>query len=282
MVEPLFRVGQVGRVGRVGPMGSTGPNGGRLVRGASARLACLACELLLMDAGESGRMSAVMMDTSLIRNGRETMVFCSPPDRDTRKLLKFLKVKMLVKKPAPGAGTNEILAAGGLLTADGLKAVLTQVEPPARFEWFIPKPDCSQQLWISGSFAVRMVGCSEDLLEELRRGQQKLCVLAHGNLVSRSGARKALEEAREAKRRGKKPSYNYRTNYTAFELIPKLVKLSPGTRYVITCAVRGFGISAADRARYLGFAQVSRVMGWTDSVANKKILVTLVRSIYGR
>ena len=207
------------------------------------------------------------------------MVFCSPPDEETKQLLKFLKIKMMVKRPAPRAGANEILVSGGG-PIHGLKDVLAQVGAPAGVEHFIPKPDCSEQLWICGSYAVRLVTCSEDLFEELPRGKQKLCVLDEQNLMVRAAAGKIFEEARKAKGTVDRTPYKFRTIYTPLELIPKLVKLSPATKYVITCHMKGCGISAGDRARYLEVPQVLRVMGRADSVANKKILTKLASSLY--
>ncbi len=220
-----------------------------------------------------------MLEAALLENSKQILVFCSPPDKETAKLLKFLKVKVRLEKPAPGMGTHEILVAGGG-PISGLKQVLTLLGTPAPLRHFIPQPDCSEQLWVCGGFAVRMVSFSEDLFAELRRGKHRLCVLDAQALTLRAGAEKAIYEAQRAKRLGRKPSYNYRTSYSPLELVPKLVKLSRTTRYVITAHMKGFGIAATDKAQYLKYPQVLRVMGRTDTAANKKVLMNLARDLY--
>jgi hypothetical protein len=104
----------------------------------------------------------------------ETIVFSSPPAKDLKQLLSFLKVKVVVKALRPGVGKREILVSGG--GADGLKALLPELDSGAPVEHVLPRPDCSQQLWICGDFALRLVSWAEDLFQELARGKHRLCV----------------------------------------------------------------------------------------------------------
>ena len=205
-------------------------------------------------------------ETGVFEDGEETMVFCSSPDKETRKLLSVLKVKVVVKKLTPGAGKNEILVCGGG-PVNGLKQVLAQLGLPAPVEHRVPKSDLSEQLWVCGSYAVRLVTCTKDLFDELDRRKHPLCLIDEQNITVRSVA-------------GRQPADGLAATCAPLEAVPKCVKMSAETKFVITCHVKGHGVSAGDRAKYLGFPQVVRVMGRTDSVANRRLLLTLVRRLY--
>lgn len=210
----------------------------------------------------------------------ETIVFSSPPTKDIKKLLSFLKVKVVIKKLAPGAGKNEILVSGG--GVGGLQAILPRLGSGAPVEHVVPKPDCSQQLWICGDFSLRQVSWAEDLFQELARGKQRLCVIDGHHVTLRSGAEECVRLARRTRKAGKQPTDYPKTHYSPDELLPKLVRISPATRYVFTCHMKGQGVSREDRAQYESFPEVVKVMGRTDSIANQKCLLDLISRLYAQ
>ncbi len=210
----------------------------------------------------------------------ETAVFSSPPAKDVKKLLSSSKVKVRVRKLTPGVGKHEILVSGG--GAGGLKAILPQLEPGAPVEYFVPKPDCSQQLWICGNFALRWVLWAEDLFQELARGKHRLCVIEGHQLSIRSGVEELNRRLQKARKAGKELTDYPKTHYGLQELVSELVRISPATRYVFTCHMKGQGVSREERAQYEKFPEVVKVMGRTDSLANQKYLLGLVRRLYAQ
>ena len=197
----------------------------------------------------------------------ETIVFSAPPAKDIKKLLSVLKVKVVVRKLARTLGKNEILVSGG--GADGLKAILPQLGSEAPVEHVVPKPDCSQQLWICGDFALRRVSWAEDLFQELARGKHPLCVIDGHQVTMRSGAEECVRLGRRARKAGKQLTDYPKTHFSPQELVSELVRISPATRYVFTCHMKGQGVSREERAQYERFPEAVKVMGRTDSLANQ-------------
>src|SRR3982751_3598316 len=104
----------------------------------------------------------------------ETISFTSPPAKDINQLFSFLKIKVVVKEPRAG-GKHELLLYGA--GADGIKEIMAKQTPGATTEHFVTKPDCSQQLWVCGDFALRSVSWAEDLFQELARGRHPLAII---------------------------------------------------------------------------------------------------------
>ncbi len=205
----------------------------------------------------------------------ETTAFTSPPAKDIKQLLSFLKVKMVVKRPAPRRGKREVLLCGA--GADGLKVLLPELAPNVPTEHFVTNPDCSQQLWVCGDFALRSVSWAEDLFQELARGRHALCVIDGGHYVAlRAGAEQCVRQARK----GKLLTDPSPTHYTPGKLVSELVRISPATKYVFTCHMKGQGITQKGRTEYGKFPEVVKVMGRTDSPANQKYLLRLIRKLY--
>jgi hypothetical protein len=204
----------------------------------------------------------------------ETLAFTSPPEKDIKQLLSFLKVKVVVKQSGAGSKREVLLYGAG---ADGLKALLLELTPGVTIEHFVAKPDCSQQLWVCGNFALRSVSWAEDLFQELAKGRHRLCVIDGGHHVAlRSGAEECVRLARKSKLLTATP----KTHLQPSELVSELVQISPGTKFVFTCHMKGQGISRDDRAEYENFPEVVKVMGRTDSPANQKYLLRLIRKLY--
>jgi len=76
------------------------------------------------------------------------------------------------------------------------------------------------------------------------------------------------------------PEYNKPLGCIPFEILPKLIKQSPSTKYVITCHMRGQGVSKEDRARYARIPQVDKVIARLDSPQHKKYLLGLIRQLH--
>ena len=205
----------------------------------------------------------------------ETIIFTLAPAKEIKQLLSFLKVKVVVKKLGPGVGKREILVYGA--GAEGLKTALVSLASGAQAEHGIPRADCSQQLWICGDYSLRLVSWAEDLIEELARGRHPLCVIDGGHRVAlRSGAEECIRQART-----RNPTLNHpKTHYKPEELLSELVRISPASRYVFSCHMKGQGIPREDRAQYEKCPAVVKVMGRTDSPANQKYLSELIRKLY--
>jgi hypothetical protein len=209
----------------------------------------------------------------------ETVVFSSPPAKDIKQLLSFLKVKVIVRKLCLEVGKNEILACGG--GTQEIHAILPQLTSGAAVEHIIPTSDCSQQLWICGDYALRLVSWAEDLFQELARGKQRLCLIDGAHHVAlRSGAEDYVQLARRPRLSGRQPVDCPKTHCAPGELVSELVRISPATQYVITCHMKGQGVSREDRAQYERFSEVIKVMGRVDSLASQKYLLGLVRRLY--
>lgn len=209
----------------------------------------------------------------------ESVVFSSPPAKDIKKLLSFLSVDFVVRKLPPELGRSEILVLGGL---HGLEAVLSQLSDGAQVEHVIPKSDCSQQLWVCGNYAVREVMWAEDLFQELATAKHPLCIIEGAHPVAlRSGTEELIRRARKTRNPDLMASAP-KVRFTPRELMSELVRISPATKFVFTCHMKGQGVSREDRAQYQQFPEVIKVMGRTDSVANQKYLVGLVRKLYAQ
>jgi hypothetical protein len=206
----------------------------------------------------------------------DTIVFSTPPAKDIKKLLSVLKVKVVLRKLAQAK--NEILVSGG--GADGLKALLPQLSPKSPVDHVVPKPDCSQQLWICGDFSLRLVSWAEDLFQELARGKHPLCVIDGHHVTLRSGAEETVELARKARKAGKQLTDYPKAHFSPRELVSELVRISPETRYVFTSHLKGQGVTTEERAQYESFPQVVKVMGRTDTPANQRYLLSLARKLY--
>lgn len=203
----------------------------------------------------------------------ETISFTSPPAKDIKRLLSLLKVKVIVKQSGASSKDEVLLYGAG---ADGLKALLVQLAPGATLQHFVAKPDCSQQLWVCGDFALRSVSWAEDLFQELNRARHPLCIIDGAHRVAlRSGAEEYIRLARKGKPLTDAP----KTHYQPSELVSELVRISPATRYVFTCHMKGQGINREDRTQYEKFPEVVKVMGRTDSPANQKYLLGLIRKL---
>jgi hypothetical protein len=209
-----------------------------------------------------------------------TVVFSSPPAKDIKKWLSFLKINFVVRRLPREFGKSEILVLGGI---HGLEAVLSQLGDGAKVEHVIPKPDCSQQLWVCGDFAVREVMWAEDLFQELATAKHRLCVIEGAHPVAlRSGAEELIRRARKTRSPDGLMASTQKIRFTPKELLSELVGISPATKFIFTCHMKGQGVSREDRAQYQQFPGVIKVMGRTDSVANQKYLVGLVRRLYAR
>jgi hypothetical protein len=125
----------------------------------------------------------------------------------------------------------------------------------------------------------------DELLLELARGQQAVCILEHevppvdplkeiGQLLGKGATAKAKASLH------KKLALAHARRVTAYELLPELVKRSPNTKFVITSHTRGFGLSPKERALYKKRPEVVKVMGFVNSWGNTVYLLKLFSRVY--
>ena len=209
-----------------------------------------------------------------------TVFFEEPANKEMLKLYSAMGIKTVVKKPSELLARKEILAVGG--PTAGIKEMLPELAGKSTVEHFLAGRDCSQQRWTCGDWAVRNVMSTEDLLGELKKSKHPLCVLEDQNIVIQAHLDEYLALQRKAAKAGKPtPEYKKRQGYLPFEILPKLIKLSPSTKYVITCHMRGQGVSTEDRARYVQIPQVASVIARLDTSEHRKYLLNLIRQLYG-
>ena len=211
-------------------------------------------------------------------NDGDTLVFALPPDKQTKQLLSLMNVKVVVKKIPPDACKREILVS--VPPASGLQDVLRELSSGAPGETIVAKPDCSQQLWLCGGFALRSVTWAEDFFEELRRGEHPLCIIEGPRVGLRSATEEIIKITRRAEKLGKEPTGFPKAYLSPKELMSELLRISPATKYVISCHMKGFGVPKEDREQYERFPEVLKVIGRTDSAANQKYLSGLIRKLY--
>jgi hypothetical protein len=208
-----------------------------------------------------------------------TVFFEEPADKAMLKMYAAMGIKTVVKKRSELLARKEILTVGG--PTAGINEMLPELAGNSSVEHFLTGRDCTQQRWTCGDWAVRNVLSEEDLLAELKKGKHPLCVLEDQNIVIQANLEEYLTLQRKAaKARKPTPAYKKRQGYLPYEILPKLIKLSPSTKYVITCHMRGQGVSSEDRARYATIPQVANVIARLDSAEHKKYVLSLIRQLY--
>jgi hypothetical protein len=208
-----------------------------------------------------------------------TVFFEEPADKAMLKMYSAMGIKTVVKKRAELLACKEILTVGG--PAAGVKEMLPELAGNSTVEHFLTGRDCTQQRWICADWAVRNVMSVEDLLAELKKGKHSLCVLEDQNVVIQANLEEYIALQRKAAKAGKAtPEYKKPQGYLPFEILPKLIGMSTSTKYVITCHMRGQGISKEDRARYAEIPQVAKVIARLDSSEHRKYMLNLIRRLY--
>ncbi|HAV64877.1 MAG TPA: hypothetical protein DCY13_21220 [Verrucomicrobiales bacterium] len=66
----------------------------------------------------------------------------------------------------------------------------------------------------------------------------------------------------------------------ARELLPELKKLSPDTKFVVTCHIRGGGMGKEERRKYSDARGVERVVGFINSTNHSAFLIKLISKVY--
>jgi hypothetical protein len=209
--------------------------------------------------------------------GSDPTFFKEPHDKDILELLFAMEIRT-VQKPSKQEARKEILAA--VPPASHIKEILPELAGGSTVEHSVVGPT-GQQCWTCGDWAVRAILSVEDLLAELKKGEHALCVLEDQNIVIQANLMEYITLQRKAAKAGKpEPEYDKPQGCWPFEILPRLIKLSPSTKYVITCHMRGQGVSREDRARYAKFPQLTKVIARLDSPSHKKFMLNLIRELY--
>jgi hypothetical protein len=189
-----------------------------------------------------------------------------------------MRRKTAKKRPSKEEGFKEILAA--VPPAFHIKEMLPELANGSVVKHSVVGAG-TQQRWTCGDWIVRTIMTVEDLLAELKKGMHPLCVLEDHDIVIRANLEQYIRLRNKAKKSRKSaPRYNKPLGCLPIEILPKLIKASPSTNYVITCHRRGQGVSKEDRARYAKFPQVAKVLARLDSPVHKEYLLGLIRQVY--
>jgi hypothetical protein len=138
---------------------------------------------------------------------------------------------------------------------------------------------------LGADLTVRGAQMKDELLVTLGAGRQPECILEHqiptADLLEQLA--KILEAASDEEAvtaLASKFHVAFSPAVTAYELLRKLVRKSPETKFVITSHTRGSGLSPKERALYGKRAEVEKVMGFTNSVGNTNYLLRLFSRVY--
>ena len=138
---------------------------------------------------------------------------------------------------------------------------------------------------LGGDLSMRKVSTKGELLEEIGRGQQPICVIEHEvtaidsmNQIAKLLNVKTNDEWAAALAR--KTQISISPFVTAYELLPELILRSPQTRFVITAHTRGSGISPQQRSLYKDRAEVLKVMGFINESGSTDYLLKLLSRVY--
>lgn len=67
----------------------------------------------------------------------------------------------------------------------------------------------------------------------------------------------------------------------AYDLLPEMIKINPGTKYVITSHIRGSGVTKEEKEKYKKNPEVIKVMGFINCKTNINYLLKLFNKTYG-
>jgi hypothetical protein len=146
---------------------------------------------------------------------------------------------------------------------------------------------------VGGGLIVREAHTKTELLNELAKGRQPICVVEHqvpmrnptkriakvfAGLVGR--AVPDAEDLVDVNHFLSQTAFSLGPDTTACDLLPELVAASPQTRFVITSHTRGAGLSEQQRALYKARKEVLKVMGFVNSLQNSQYLLKLFSRVY--
>ena len=138
---------------------------------------------------------------------------------------------------------------------------------------------------LDGALSVRGAHTKDELLEELARGRQSVCVIEHQ--VPGIDPMKQLAQLFEAgddddavAALASKTQLSFSPGVTAYDLLPELVSRSPTSQFVITSHTRGSGLSPQQRALYKERKEVVKVMGFVNAQENSNYLLKLLSRVY--
>ena len=127
----------------------------------------------------------------------------------------------------------------------------------------------------------------DDLIKELSRGHQPICVVEHKVPTSETvqDCAKLFPNGRgglnvKAFVSNLSSSWGTKFGTTAYALLDELNAASPETKFIVTSHIRGSGIPPEQRARYKQRKEVLKVMGFTNSPVNYRYLMSLFSRVY--
>jgi len=146
---------------------------------------------------------------------------------------------------------------------------------------------------LGSELVMRRVTAKDELIAELAKGQQQICVVEHlvptidavkvwNQLHKATGLTQGLFHIAGILSAGliSKRQETLTAPMTAYDLLPELVSRSPKTQFVITSHTRGSGLSPEQRALYKERQEVLKVMGFVNSTANYHYLAKLFSRVY--
>lgn len=148
---------------------------------------------------------------------------------------------------------------------------------------------------LNGGLVLREARTQAELLTELEKGHQPICVVEHevplkdpvkglakifGGLVGR--VLPNTEDRERAEHLFSNTGVIFSRVTTAYALLPKLLAASPGTQFVITSHMKGGGIPKEMRELYKQRKEILKIMGFANSDQNSEYLTKLFSRVYLR
>ena len=136
--------------------------------------------------------------------------------------------KIAIRTSSKEQGCKEILAA--VPPAFHTKEMLPELANGSAVKHSVAAGG-TQQCWSCGDWIVRTIMTVEDLFAEFKKGKHCLCVLEGHNIVIQANLEEYTRLRNKAEKAGKPaPEYNKPLGCIPFEILPKLIKLSPSTK----------------------------------------------------
>ena len=155
---------------------------------------------------------------------------------------------------------NEVLVFGKA-AADRMKGIISEFE---------------------GLLSLKIVHSTDQLISKLKRHKQSICILEHDvSLMSmKEQFSKLIWCGKSGHTKYKIENDSSSQPIQAYDILPKLIEISPETNYIIVSHMKGSGVTPKEKERYKKYPQVLKVMGFINSKTNVQYLFKLLNTKY--
>jgi len=123
----------------------------------------------------------------------------------------------------------------------------------------------------------------EDILKELEKNIPSICIIEHefGFLeMTKQYRNRLFAKFFEDIFKSSEMSPESVEQFRACDLLPKMIRVSPETKYVVTSHIRGSGVTKEEKEIYRQIPEVIKVMGFINSQTNIDYLLKLFNKTY--